>query len=124
MKKYSPHILCFEDFYFESTGDLSEATQDTILRLQSAKTRLGDKAQELKKSQSDAMESMQKIQERSQKTKNAMSLKIYQARVNEEKLKMQLYTLRMQAIQQSAKIIDQKLTVANLRMQAKSKNQV
>ena len=124
MRKYSPHILCYDDFCFESVGSVNEATQDTVLRLQEAKSRLTEKAEEIKKSQSQSMESMRNIQERSQKTKDAMTLKIYQARVNEEKMKQQLYTLRMQAVQQSAKIIDQKLTVANLRLQAKSKKQV
>ena len=59
--------------------------------------------------------------DREGKTKDTTTQKIYQARQSEESMKQQLYSTRLEAIKQAAKIVDQKLTVANLRLQSKAK---
>jgi hypothetical protein len=116
------YILCFEDFYFEEENfDLNEANQDTVKSLQSAKAHYTKRAQQIQKKQAEAGEVLSKIKDREGKTNDSMTKKIYQARAGEESMKQQLYTTRLEAVKQAAKIVDQKLTVANLRLQAKAK---
>lgn len=122
--KRKGYILCFEDFYFEDASfDINEANQDTVKSLQSAKAHYAKRAQQIQKKQSEAGETLSKIKEREGKTNDPMTKKIYQARSSEESMKQEMYNTRLEAVKQAAKIIDQKLTVANLRLQAKAKRQ-
>ena len=115
------YILCFEDFYFEEVNvDVNEANQDTVKRLQGAKAHYSKRAQQIQKKQAEAGEALTKLKDREGKTKDTTQ-KIYQARQSEESMKQQLYSTRLEAIKQAAKIVDQKLTVANLRLQSKAK---
>ena len=116
------YILCFEDFYFEEVNaDVNEANQDTVKRLQGAKAHYSKRAQQIQKKQAEAGEALTKLKDREGKTKDTTTQKIYQARQSEESMKQQLYSTRLEAIKQAAKIVDQKLTVANLRLQSKAK---
>jgi len=122
--KRKGHILCFEDFYFEEVSlDVNEANQDTVKSLQGAKAHYSKRAEQIKKKQAEAGEVLSKLKDREGKTEDPMTQKIYQARQGEESMKQQLYSTRLEAVNQAAKIIDQKLTVANLRLQAKAKRQ-
>ena len=117
------YILCFEDFYFKTNEDLYEASQDTVKSLQGAKAHYAKRADQIKKKQQEAGEALNKIKDREGKTKDPTTQKIYQARGSEESMKQELYNTRLTAVQQASKIIDQKLMVANLRLQAKAKRQ-
>jgi len=116
------YILCFEDFYFEEVDiNLNEANQDTVKSLQGAKAHYQKRAQQIQKKAAEAGEVLSKLKEREGKTKDPTTAKIYQARQSEESMKQQLYATRLEAVKQASKIVDQKLTVANLRLQAKAK---
>jgi hypothetical protein len=118
------YILCFEDFYQEPEIDLNEASQDTIKRIQGEKVHYQKKVEHIKKKQQDSAEEMSKIKDRASKTKDPLVAKIYQARSSEEKIKQQMYKSRLDAVQQAARVADQKLTVANLRLQNKTKKKL
>ena len=116
------YILCFEDFYFEEVNiDINEANQDTVKSLQGAKAHYAKRAQQIQKKQAEAGEVLTKLKDKEGKTKDQMTQKIYKARQSEESMKQQMYNTRLEAVKQAAKIVDQKLTVANLRLQAKAK---
>jgi hypothetical protein len=116
------YILCFEDFYFEEVNiDINEANQDTVKSLQGAKAHYAKRAQQIQKRQAEAGTVLTKLKEKEGKTKDPMTQKIYKARQSEESMKQQMYSTRLEAVKQAAKIVDQKLTVANLRLQAKAK---
>ena len=116
------YILCFEDFFFEDVNvDINEANQDTVKSLQGAKSHYQKRAQEIQKKAAEAGEVLTKLKTREGKTKDPTTQKIYQARQSEESMKQQLYSTRLEAVKQASKIVDQKLTVANLRLQAKAK---
>ena len=118
------YILCFEDFYFEKVDvEINEANQDTIKSLQGAKAHYQKRAQQIQKKAAEAGEVLTKLKEREGKTKDPVTQKIYQARQSEESMKQQLYATRLEAVKQATSIVDQKLTVANLRLQAKAKRQ-
>jgi hypothetical protein len=95
-----------------------------VKSLQGVKAHYIKRAQQIQKKQEEAVEVLSKIKEKEGKTTNSMTKKIYQARAGEESMKQQLYATRLEAVKQAAKIIDQKLTVANLRLQAKAKRQI
>lgn len=116
------YILCFEDFYYEPASvDLNEASQETVKSLQGAKAHFAKRAEQIKKKQAEAAETLNKLKEKGSKTKDPSTQKIHQARGSEESMKQQLYATRLAAVQQAEKIIDQKITIANLRIQSKTK---
>jgi hypothetical protein len=116
----SRHILCFEDFYYDDSDVLNEASQNTIARLQNQKGNYAKKLGVLKRKQQESAELASKIKEKESQTKNQMTQKIYSARAMEEKMRQELYGYRLQALEQALKIVDQKLTIVNLRLQSKS----
>ena len=118
------YILCFEDFYFEEVDlEINEANQDTIKSLQGAKAHYQKRVQQIEKKAAEVGQVLSKLKDREGKTKDPITQKIYQARQSEESMKQQLYATRLEAVKQATSIVDQKLTVANLRLQAKAKRQ-
>jgi len=118
------YILCFEDYYQEPAVDLNEADQDSVKKLQDAKAHYAKRAEQIKKKQQETSEVLNKIKEREGKTRNPLTQKIHQARASEEGMKQELYNTRLAAVQQAVKVIDQKITIANLRLQSKAKKEV
>lgn len=117
-------LLCFEDFYYESEMPLNEANQETLKNMQNQKAHFNERAQTIKLLQQKAAETLRSIKEREGKTKDPITQKIYQARSTEETMRMEYYSTRLEAIMQAAKIIDQKILIINLRLQAKAKKQI
>jgi hypothetical protein len=122
--KLSPYILCFEDFDSINSVDINEASQDTLKRLQMQKQSAASRLAMIKKKQQESSENENRIKERESKSKDDSVKKIYAARVAEEKIRQQLYDIRMQAVQQAERLIDQKLMVANLRLQNRAQKKV
>jgi hypothetical protein len=119
--KQASYILTYEDFYTGDLPDLNEATQETVQSLQAAKAHYEQVAEKIKAAQQRAAEAVKKMKEREGKTKNPEVLKIYQARGTEESIKQTLYQTRLQAVTLASKLVDQKLLIANLRMQNQAK---
>jgi hypothetical protein len=104
--------------------DINEASQDTIRRLQLQKNRYTERLETLKRKQAECSEAANRIKEKEGKTKSAITQKIYAARAQEERLREELYMLRLQAVAQAAKVVDQRLTVVNLRLQSRSQKKL
>jgi hypothetical protein len=114
-------ILMFEDFHPDTLEELNEVNQDTIVRLNNLKAHYVKRMSAIKASQAKAAERLAAIKERQSKTKDPDSQKVYQARASEESMIQQYMQTRIDAVTQAAKIVDQKITVANLRLQIKTK---
>jgi hypothetical protein len=114
-------ILLFEDFHPDMLEDLNEVNQETVVKLNNLKAHYIKRTTALKDAQAKAAERLSTVKERQSKTKDPDSQKIYQARASEEGMTQQWLQTRIEAVTQAAKIVDQKITVANLRLQAKAK---
>lgn len=122
--RHAAYILTYEDFYTGYLPDINEASQETVQSLQAAKVHYDQVAEKIKIAQKKAADAVNKMKERESKTKNPEVLKIYQARGTEESIKVSLYQTRLQAISLASKLIDQKLLIANLRLQNKAKQKL
>jgi hypothetical protein len=120
---YNKNILLFEDFYEGTFDELNEVNQDTVPKLNAMKTHYAKRSADIKAGQAKISVSLAKIKERQGKTKDPASQKIYQARAAEESAKQELSIARLEAIQLALKVVNQKITVANLRLQAKAKRE-
>ena len=120
---YNKNILLFEDFYEGTFDELNEVNQDTVPKLNAMKTHYAKRSADIKAGQAKISVSLAKIKERHGKTKDPASQKIYQARAAEESAKQELSIARLEAIQLALKVVNQKITVANLRLQAKAKRE-
>jgi len=119
--KFINMILMFEDFHPDALEELNEVSQDTIVKLNNLKAHFAKRMTAIKDSQAKAKERLATVKERQSKTKDPDSQKVYQARASEESMIQQYMQTRLDAVAQAAKIVDQKITVANLRLQAKAK---
>lgn len=117
-------ILMFEDFHPDTLEELNEVNQDTVVKLNNLRAHYAKRANAIKVSQAKAADRLATVKERQSKTKDPDSQKIYQARVAEESMIQQWMQTRIDAVMQAAKIVDQKITVANLRLQAKAKRKI
>jgi hypothetical protein len=120
---YNKNILLFEDFYEGTFDELNEVNQDTVPKLNAMKTHYAKRSADIKAGQAKISVSLAKIKARQGKTKDPASQKIYQARAAEESAKQELSIARLEAIQLALKVVNQKITVANLRLQAKAKRE-
>jgi hypothetical protein len=120
---YNKNILLFEDFYEGTFDELNEVNQDTVPKLNAMKTHYAKRSADIKAGQAKISVSLAKIKERQGKTKDPASQKIYQARAAEESAKQELSIARLEAIQLALKVVNQKITVANFRLQAKAKRE-
>lgn len=120
---YNKTILLFEDFYEGTFDELHEVNQDTVPKLNAMKTHYAKRTEQVKGMHQKASVALAKVKERQGKTKDPASQKIYQARAAEEQAKQELANSKMAAIQLAIKVVDQKINVANLRLQAKAKRE-
>lgn len=114
-------ILLFEDFHPDILEELNEVSQETIVKLNNLKAHFAKRMAAIKDSQTKAKERLASIKDRQSKTKDPDSEKIYQARASEEGMVQQYMQTRLDAVSQAANIVNQKITVANLRLQVKAK---